>query len=194
MTEDPIHLLAPESFKLDTLAMFDEQDIEIDLEVAYSGQGTQLITFLLGEERYGVEIVKIRELISFPESITPIPGMPGYVAGMINLRGLVIPVVDLRLRFGMPAGEYHRFTVVIVVQIAQKCIGISVDSVSDVIFLEDENLQEIPEDSTNIDTEFLKGVVCVREEMVILLDVERLFSSEELLRIAQYASTLAEGS
>ena len=113
---------------------------------------------------------------------------------MINLRGLVIPVVDLRLRFGMPAGEYHRFTVVIIVQIAQKCIGIIVDSVSDVIFLEDENLQEIPEDSTNIDTEFLKGVVCVREEMVILLDVERLFSSEELLRIAQHASTLVEGA
>ena len=115
--------------------------------------------------------------------MTRIPGMPDFIVGMINLRGLVIPVIDLRLRFGMDIGEYDKYTVIIIVQVENKMIGMIVDSVADVVYLEDEKTQASTDISTNIDTQFIQGVANIRDDMVILLDVDHLLSEQELVQL-----------
>ena len=164
------------------LNSFDEEMEDFELEVSHR-EGTQLITFILGSEKYGLQILKVRELISYPEVMTRIPGMPDFIVGMINLRGLVIPVIDLRLRFGMDIGEYDKYTVIIIVQVENKMIGMIVDSVADVVYLEDEKTQASTDISTNIDTQFIQGVANIRDDMVILLDVDHLLSEQELVQL-----------
>ena len=164
------------------LNSFDEEMEDFELENSHR-EGTQLITFILGSEKYGLKILKVRELISYPEVMTRIPGMPDFIVGMINLRGLVIPVIDLRLRFGMDIGEYDKYTVIIIVQVENKMIGMIVDSVADVVYLEDEKTQASSDISTNIDTQFIQGVANIRDDMVILLDVDHLLSEQELVQL-----------
>ena len=164
------------------LNSFDEEMEDFELEVSHR-EGTQLITFILGSEKYGLKILNVRELISYPEVMTRIPGMPDFIVGMINLRGLVIPVIDLRLRFGMDIGEYDKYTVIIIVQVENKMIGMIVDSVADVVYLEDEKTQASTDISTNIDTQFIQGVANIRDDMVILLDVDHLLSEQELVQL-----------
>ena len=163
---------------LGTVSLSDEELEDMSLEISYS-EGTRLITFILGEEKYGLDILKVRELISFPEGLTRIPGMPDYIIGMFNLRGLVIPVMDLREKFKMSSEERHEFSVIIIVEVDNKNIGLTVDSVSDVIFVKEENIQETTDLAVNVDTNFIKGVAKTKDEMVILLDIEYLLSKEE---------------
>ena len=163
---------------LGSVNLSDEDLEDMSLEVSYS-EGTRLITFILGEEKYGLNILKVRELISFPEGLTRIPGVPDYIIGMFNLRGLVIPVMDLRAKFNMSGEERHEFSVIIIVEVENKHIGITVDSVSDVIFVKEEDIQETTELAVNVDTKFIKGVAKTKDEMVILLDIDFLLSKEE---------------
>ena len=163
---------------LGSVNLSDEDMEDMSLEVSYS-EGTRLITFILGEEKYGLNILKVRELISFPEGLTSIPGMPDYIIGMFNLRGLVIPVMDLREKFNMSGEERHEFSVIIIVEVDNKSIGITVDSVSDVIFVKEDDIQETTELAVNVDTKFIKGVAKTKDEMVILLDIDFLLSKEE---------------
>ena len=163
---------------LGSVDLSDEDLEDMSLEISYS-EGTRLITFILGEEKYGLNILKVRELISFPEGLTSIPGMPDYIIGMFNLRGLVIPVMDLRKKFKMSVEERHEFSVIIIVEVDNKNIGLTVDSVSDVIFVKEENIQETTELSVNVDTKFIKGVAKTKDEMVILLDIDFLLSKKE---------------
>ena len=160
-----------------------EDEEEFDLELTHR-EGTQLITFILGEEKYGLKILKVRELISYPEVVTRIPGMPDFIVGMINLRGLVIPIMDLRLRFSMDYGEYDKYTVIIIVQVEDKMVGLTVDSVADVVYLEEEETQGTADIATNIDTQFVQGVANIKSDMVILLDVDHLLSEQELTQLA----------
>ena len=115
---------------LGTVSLSDEELEDMSLDISYS-EGTRLITFILGEEKYGLDILKVRELISFPEGLTRIPRMPDFIVGMFNLRGLVIPVMDLRKKFNMPGEERHEFSVIIIVDVQNKNIGLTVDAVSD---------------------------------------------------------------
>lgn len=163
---------------LGSVNLSDEDMEDMSLEVSYS-EGTRLITFILGEEKYGLNILKVRELISFPEGLTRIPGVPDYIIGMFNLRGLVIPVMDLREKFNMSGEERHEFSVIIIVEVDNKSIGITVDSVSDVIFVKEEDIQDTTELAVNVDTKFVKGVAKTKDEMVILLDIDFLLSKEE---------------
>ena len=163
---------------LGSVNLSDEDLEDMSLEVSYS-EGTRLITFILGEEKYGLNILKVRELISFPEGLTRIPGVPDYIIGMFNLRGLVIPVMDLREKFNMSGEERHEFSVIIIVEVDNKSIGITVDSVSDVIFVKEDDIQETTELAVNVDTKFVKGVAKTKDEMVILLDIDFLLSKEE---------------
>ncbi len=163
---------------LGSVNLSDEDLEDMSLEVSYS-EGTRLITFILGEEKYGLNILKVRELISFPEGLTRIPGVPDYIIGMFNLRGLVIPVMDLRSKFNMSGEERHEFSVIIIVEVENKNIGLTVDSVSDVIFVKEEDIQETTELAVNVDTKFIKGVAKTKDEMVILLDIDFLLSKEE---------------
>ena len=163
---------------LGSVNLSDEDLEDMSLEISYS-EGTRLITFILGEEKYGLDILKVRELISFPEGLTRIPGMPDLIIGMFNLRGLVIPVMDLRKKFKMSSEERHEFSVIIIVEVDNKNIGLTVDSVSDVIFVKEENIQETTDLAVNVDTNFIKGVAKTKDEMVILLDIDFLLSKEE---------------
>ena len=163
---------------LGSVNLSDEDLEDMSLEVSYS-EGTRLITFILGEEKYGLNILKVRELISFPEGLTRIPGMPDYIIGMFNLRGLVIPVMDLREKFKMSGEERHEFSVIIIVEVENKNIGLTVDSVSDVIFVKEEDIQDTTDLAVNVDTKFIKGVAKTKDEMVILLDIDFLLSKEE---------------
>ena len=135
------------------LNSFDEEMEDFELEVSHR-EGTQLITFILGSEKYGLKILKVRELISYPEVMTRIPGM-----------------------------EYDKYTVIIIVQVENKMIGMIVDSVADVVYLEDEKTQASTDISTNIDTQFIQGVANIRDDMVILLDVDHLLSEQELVQL-----------
>ena len=163
---------------LGSVNLSDEDLEDMSLEISYS-EGTRLITFILSEEKYGLDILKVRELISFPEGLTRIPGMPDFIIGMFNLRGLVIPVMDLRKKFKMSSEERHEFSVIIIVEVDNKNIGLTVDSVSDVIFVKEENIQETTDLAVNVDTNFIKGVAKTKDEMVILLDIDFLLSKEE---------------
>ena len=163
---------------LGSVNLSDEDLEDMSLEISYS-EGTRLITFILGEEKYGLDILKVRELISFPEGLTRIPGMPDFIIGMFNLRGLVIPVMDLRKKFKMSSEERHEFSVIIIVEVDNKNIGLTVDSVSDVIFVKEEDIQETTDLAVNVDTNFIKGVAKTKDEMVILLDIDFLLSKEE---------------
>ena len=163
---------------LGSVNLTDEDLEDMSLEVSYS-EGTRLITFILGEEKYGLNILKVRELISFPEGLTRIPGMPDYIIGMFNLRGLVIPVMDLREKFKMSGEERHEFSVIIIVEVENKNIGLTVDSVSDVIFVKEEDIQDTTDLAVNVDTKFIKGVAKTKDEMVILLDIDYLLSKAE---------------
>ena len=163
---------------LGSVNLSDEDLEDMSLEVSYS-EGTRLITFILGEEKYGLNILKVRELISFPEGLTRIPGMPDYIIGMFNLRGLVIPVMDLREKFKMSGEARHEFSVIIIVEVENKHIGLTVDSVSDVIFVKEEDIQETIELAVNVDTKFIKGVAKTKDEMIILLDIDFLLSKAE---------------
>ena len=163
---------------LGTVSLSDEELEDMSLDISYS-EGTRLITFILGQEKYGLDILKVRELISFPEGLTRIPRMPDFIVGMFNLRGLVIPVMDLRKKFNMSDEERHEFSVIIIVDVENKNIGLTVDAVSDVIFVKEDEMQDTSELAVNVDTKFIKGVAKTKDEMIILLDIDYLLSKEE---------------
>lgn len=162
----------------DDLENYEDMDLQLD----YSKNGIQMVTFTLENETYGVDILKVRELISNTH-ITTLPNMPPFIKGMLNLRGLVIPIIDLRIKFGMPEGNYDQYTVFIIVQLGEKQMGIIVDSVADVVFLPDDQMQTTPELSASVDTTFILGMGRVREELIIVLDIDRILSKQELVLI-----------
>ena len=159
--------------------LLDDEDENFDYQLLHHS-GEQWLTFRLGKETYGLEILQVRELISYPESITRVPRMPSFLLGMINLRGMVLPIMDLRKRFEMSDFDTGPFTVIIIVQIKSKVIGVVVDSVVDVVNLQNDNLLEAPDESTDLDAKFVKGLANLRGEMVILMDLEQLLAPEEL--------------
>lgn len=146
----------------------------------------EALAFRLGQEEYGIDILKVQE-IRGQDPVTRIANAPDFIQGVVNLRGLIVPIVDLRRRFGL-ATENTPSTVVMVLHIAGRVIGMVVDSVSDVIRLAPEDIRPAPEMGSAFDTEFLLGLGTVDERMLILLDIERLMSSEELGLIERLAA------
>ena len=145
--------------------------------------GDQFLTFMLAGEEYGVDILRVQEIKGLA-GVTEIPNTPHYVLGVINLRGTVIPVIDLRLRFEIDALEYSKLTVVIVMRVQtddnERTIGFVVDNVSDVYNILPDAIREAPDFGTQVDTTFVNGLVNVDDKMVIVLDVDKL-AEEELL-------------
>jgi purine-binding chemotaxis protein CheW len=139
----------------------------------------KFLTFILGSEVYGIEILKVREIIGLMD-ITTVPQTPYYMKGVINLRGKVIPIIDLRLKFSMQEEEYTQETCVIVVEVNDTSIGIIVDSVSEVSDISSGEIEEAPSFGKGIDTDFIFGLGKVKEKIIILLDIETVLSSEEL--------------
>jgi purine-binding chemotaxis protein CheW len=140
----------------------------------------QFLTFVLGHEEYGLEILKVREIIGYVH-ITAVPHMPPYIKGVINLRGQVIPVIDLRARFEMPAVEPTDQTCIIVVEIKKEnrklCTGIVVDSVSEVVSIGDEDIEPTPEFGSSVETDFTLGIGKVGSSIKILLDADKLLGA-----------------
>jgi len=137
----------------------------------------QLLTFTLAGEQYGVEILKVQEIKGY-SAVTPLPNTPVHVRGVMNLRGTVIPVVDLRAKFGMEACEYNKFAVIIVVTVGDKTVGLLVDAVSDVLEVRTPEIRPCPELGTGVDTRFISGMATAGESMTVLLDIDRLLRED----------------
>lgn len=146
------------------------------------------LTFALGQEEYGLEILKVREIFGYME-ITSIPQTPGYVKGVINLRGQVIPVVDLRLKFGMNEAEISDQTCIIVVEITQGSkqfqTGIVVDHVSEVLDIEGDSIEAAPQFGASVDTDFILGMGKIGDTVKILLDIDQVLAAEDLMGLGQ---------
>lgn len=137
------------------------------------------LTFVLNHEEYGLEILKVREIIGLME-ITPVPQTPAFIKGIINLRGKVIPVVDLRLKFGMPEAEYTKETCIIVVNIDNRLMGIIVDTVSEVLDINAKDIEPAPSLGSSIKTDFILGMGKIKGKVKILLGIEKVLALEEL--------------
>ncbi len=140
------------------------------------------VTFMIGAEIYGVEVLQVREIIGMAQ-ITHVPNSMDFMKGVINLRGSVVPVVDMRIKFRMDEREYDAFTVILIVEVREQLIGLIVDSVSDVVGIPVEGLQETPHFSANIETDYIKGIGNKDDQLIIILDVDLILSSEELERM-----------
>lgn len=142
----------------------------------------QYLTFLLDNEEYGVEILRVQEIKGW-DRVTHIPNSPHYLCGVLNLRGTIVPVVDLRLRFGMPARVYTPTTVVVVLKvegISQRTVGIVVDGVSDAHNVLPEEIKPAPDFGVSINTDFISGLVSIDENMMMILNIDSLLSVEAL--------------
>lgn len=143
----------------------------------------QYLTFMLNGEEYGVDILRVQEIKGWIPT-TRIPNTPEYIRGVMNLRGAIVPIIDLRLRFSMPAIEYTATTVVIVLKVhsegVERTIGFVVDAVSDVYNVSAEQFRAAPDFGAHVHTDFIRALATVEEKMVILLDIDRLISAEQL--------------
>lgn len=150
--------------------------------------GGKYLTFVLAKEEYGIPILKVREIIKLLE-ITSIPRTPGYIKGVINLRGKIIPIMDLRLKFGLEEKEYNERTCIVVVEVTlnetRKLMGLIVDTVSEVANLTTDQIEPPPEYGYQNNQGFLIGVGKVKERVILLLDIERILSREESILLKE---------
>ena len=147
--------------------------------VAAIKQANEFLTFTLGKEEYGVEILKVQEIRSY-EVPTTIANAPEFLKGVVNLRGVIVPIVDMRIKFGLGSAEYNQFTVVIILNVAHRVVGMVVDSVSDVLQLSGEQIREAPQFGASLDAEYITGLGTVDERMLILVDLEKLMTSQDM--------------
>lgn len=138
--------------------------------------GNQYLTFQLAEEQFGIDILRVQEIKGLAH-LTQIPNVPPYIRGVMNLRGTVVPVVDLRHRFDMPAAVYNQFTVIIIVTVGHKVMGLVVDAVSDVLNVGDREMEKLPDLGGGIDTTFISGMAKFEDRLITLLDIDRLLGS-----------------
>jgi len=147
----------------------------------------EVVTFKLGEEEYGIDIQKVQELRGY-DAVTRIANAPDYIKGVVNLRGIIVPIIDMRIKFKLGDPTYDQFTVVIVLNIGGRVVGMVVDSVSDVITLTGEQIKPAPEMGSVLDADYLIGLGTLDERMLILVDIDRLMSSDDMGVIAKIAA------
>jgi purine-binding chemotaxis protein CheW len=140
----------------------------------------QFVTFALAGEEYGVDILKVQEIIGY-KGFTKIPNVNECIQGVLNLRGAVVPVIDLRKKFKLEDKEFDKFTVIMIVEVQGKTMGLIVDAVSDVVSLNAEDVLPSPDFSTSVNTEFLKGMGRKDEKFIILLNIDKVMSADELM-------------
>ncbi len=144
-----------------------------------AGAANEFLTFRLGTEEYGIEILKVQEIRGW-EQPTSIANSPHFIKGVINLRGTIVPIVDMRIKFNLGDAEYNTFTVVIILNIAGRIVGMVVDAVSDVITLSGDQVRAAPNFSSDFDTQYITGLGTVDERMLILIDIEKLMSGQDM--------------
>ena len=139
----------------------------------------EFLTFTLGAEEYAIDILRVQEIRGY-DQVTAIANSPAFIKGVINLRGAIVPIVDLRIKFNLASVTYDPFTVVIILNVRERIVGAVVDSVSDVIALSDAQIKPRPEFGSSFDTEYLLDLATVSERMLILVDIEKLMTSSEM--------------
>lgn len=140
---------------------------------------SEFLTFRLGAEEYGIDILRVQEIRGY-DAVTPIANSPEFLKGVINLRGTIVPIVDLRIKFRVGQAVYDQFTVVIILNIGTRVVGVVVDSVSDVTMLSADQIRPTPELGSGADTSYIKGLAPSGDRMLILLDIERMMLSREM--------------
>ncbi|MDX1590103.1 MAG: chemotaxis protein CheW [Oleiphilaceae bacterium] len=146
------------------------------------GRGQEFLAFTLGEEEYALDILKVQEIRGY-DNVTRIANAPSFIKGVINLRGTIVPIVDLRLKFNLGEASYNEFTIVIILNLAERVVGIVVDAVSDVIELQSEQIRPAPEFRATVQAEYIQGLATVEEKMMIILDIEGMMLSEDMALI-----------
>ena len=146
---------------------------------AYEAENQEFLVFSLGAEEYAIDILKVQEIRGY-ENVTRIANAPEFIKGVTNLRGVIVPIVDLRIKFDLEKVEYDDQTVVIVVNISERIVGVVVDSVSDVMTLTPEQIKPAPEFGVTLSSEFLSGLGSLEDRMLVLVDIEKLLNSEEM--------------
>jgi purine-binding chemotaxis protein CheW len=144
-----------------------------------SEQALEFLTFTLGKEEYGIDIQSVQELRSY-ETVTQMANAPAYIKGVVNLRGVIVPIIDMRIKFGLGNATYDQFTVVVILNVYGSTLGIVVDSVSDVIALTAEQIKPAPQMGATIATDYMTGLGTLDERMLILVDIEKLMASPEM--------------
>lgn len=151
----------------------------------------RFLTFYLEEEVYGVNIFDVKEIIAMMKT-TPVPKTPKYIKGVMNLRGNIIPVVDMRVKFHMPEVEPQMYTAIVIITIEGKNIGFIVDKVEEVVNVDDENISLPPEFGSSVDTRFIKNMAKQKNKVVMILDLVALFGEEELSMVQNLSKTLSD--
>ena len=149
--------------------------------------GNEFLAFTLGKEEYGIDILKVQEIRGY-EAVTRIANAPEFIKGVVNLRGIIVPIVDMRIKFNLGEPTYDQFTVVIILNIGGRVMGMVVDSVSDVITLTADQVKPAPEMGTAFNTDYLIGLGTLDERMLILIDIDKLMSSSEMGLIEKIAA------
>ena len=147
----------------------------------------EFLTFTLGKEEYGIDILKVQEIRGY-DAVTVIANAPEFIKGVINLRGIIVPIVDMRIKFKLGNVTYNELTVVIILNVAKRVVGMVVDGVSDVITLSNEQIKLAPEFSSAFDTDYLTGLGTVEDRMLILVDIEKLMTSRDMELMEQIAT------
>jgi purine-binding chemotaxis protein CheW len=153
---------------------------EDNQQIGRTADGSQFLTFNLGDELYGVDILRVQEIKGYT-AVTKIPNTPSHIKGVLNLRGTIVPIIELRTKFALPTIEYTAFTVIIVVVVRDKVMGLVVDSVSDVLNIGKTDIQPSPQFGANIDVSFVHGIGKSGDKLVALLDIDRLLADGEML-------------
>jgi purine-binding chemotaxis protein CheW len=162
---------------VDTTASIDSHSSRVSLE---------FLAFRLGSEEYGIDIQKVREIRGY-DAVTHIANSPEFIKGVVNLRGIIVPIIDMRIKFNLGTPTYDQFTVVIILNIAERLMGIVVDSVSDVITLQAAQIKPAPDMGAALGSTHMIGLGVVDERMLILMDIDKLMSSGEMGLIEQLA-------
>lgn len=143
--------------------------------------GNEFLVFTLGHEEYGIDILKVQEIREYDvDGVTRIANVPSFIKGVTNLRGIIVPIVDLRIKFNLGDAQYNEQTVVIILNLERRVVGIVVDGVSDVLMLNPSQIRPAPEFGATLSTEYLTGLGTVDERMLILVDIEKLMTSDEM--------------
>ena len=140
---------------------------------------SEFLTFTLGTEEYAIDILKVQEIRGY-EPPTLIANAPPFIKGVINLRGIIVPIVDLRIKFNLAKVEYTPFTVVIILNVANRVIGMVVDSVSDVLSLTSQQIRPAPDFSASFDTKYILGLASIDQRMLIVIDIAQLMTSRDM--------------
>jgi purine-binding chemotaxis protein CheW len=159
----------------------------VDSYLAQTNTDTLCLTFRLSNQDYGIAISKVQEIREWTK-VTPLPSSPSYIRGMLNLRGAIVPVIDLRLRFGLDALERDSSTVIIVVNVGGRLAGILVDTVSDVINVDHDQRRALPEFEGHANRRFIEGLAQIEDRLMVLLNVDQLVTSEDLTSGSQTAA------